>query len=110
MILRDERLAYKARYGIVPKLVSVARIELAPHAPKARMIPFHHTEFVAGALGLEPRPAQSKCAVLPLHYAPILVLLAGNDPTSRPYQERVLPLYYRSLVAMEGFEPPIFRV
>ena len=65
---------------------------------------------LAGALGLEPRPAQSKCAVLPLHYAPILVLLAGNDPTSRPYQERVLPLYYRSLVAMEGFEPPIFRV
>ena len=26
------------------KLVSVGRIELPPHAPKARMIPFHHTE------------------------------------------------------------------
>ena len=26
-------------------LVSDARIELAPHAPKARMIPFHQSEF-----------------------------------------------------------------
>ena len=33
------------RHIILLKLVSVGRIELPPHAPKARMIPFHHTEL-----------------------------------------------------------------
>lgn len=50
-------------------------------------------------------------AAMPIRLTlPYLVLLAGTDPTSRSYQGRVLPLYYRSLVVVEGFEPPIFRV
>ena len=75
----SKNCAYCLRvYGVVLlvhhagiNLVSVGRIELPPHAPKARMIPFHHTEKKLGA------PRQNRTAITGLQNQCTTIVLVG---------------------------------
>ena len=53
-------------------MVSDARIELAPHAPKARMIPFHQSEIKLGA------PRQNRTAITGLQNQCTTIVLVGR--------------------------------
>ena len=53
----------------------------------------------SGALTPSPRPPQSELAGA-----------AGIEPTPKVLETFVLPLNYAPMVAVEGLEPPTFRV
>jgi hypothetical protein len=84
-LLRNMLLYSQQHYLSTEILVSVARIELALHAPKARVIPFHYTE------------------------KNWLHLLGSNQPlpvNSRGYSPRILR-WNTKLAEGTGFEPVI---